>query len=83
MSLSSFINKIDCILPLFPSHFFHLMHFIYKLAEFHFCSSGLWDKVLKICHFFLVIVEEFMVFCSINREVSISNIVLEVWDVPF
>lgn len=44
-----FRNKIDnCILPLFPSHFFHLMHFIYKLVEFHLFSSGLWNEVLKI-----------------------------------
>lgn len=71
------------ILPLFPSHFIHSLHFLHKLGEFHLHSARLGDKVLKVCHLLFVIIEKLVFFCCVNRKVSVPNVLHEVRDVPF
>lgn len=71
------------ILPFFSSRFIHSLHFLHKLREFHLHSMRLWDKVLKVCHLLLVVVEELVLFGRVNRKVTVSNVPHEVGDVPF
>lgn len=61
---------------------FSLLHFVNKFRKFHVNSSGLRYKVLKISHFFFIIIQEFMVFSNIDRKISIPNIVLQIVHIP-